>query len=45
VFFWLCAAHLVKSELLVPCVGLGNDDSGWALCVRLSLLVLFGHSV
>jgi hypothetical protein len=27
VFFWPCAIHLAKSELLVPCVELGNDDS------------------
>jgi hypothetical protein len=35
----------VKSGLLVPCVELGNDASGWSLCVEFPLLVLFGHSV
>jgi hypothetical protein len=25
---WTCVAHLEESELLLPCVQLGNDDSG-----------------
>jgi hypothetical protein len=35
----------VKSEMLVPCVELGNDDFRCALCVGLPLLVLFGYFV
>jgi hypothetical protein len=44
-FFWSCVARLLKSDLLVPCIELGNDDSGCALCVGLTLLVLFGFPV
>ena len=33
--------HLAELELLVPSVELSNDDSGWALCVGLSLFVHF----
>jgi hypothetical protein len=32
-FLWPCAGCLGKSELLVPCVELTNDDSKWGLCV------------
>jgi hypothetical protein len=33
VFPWPCAARLEESKLLVPCVELGNVDSGWGcLC-------------
>jgi hypothetical protein len=45
VSFWSCVARLAKSKLLIPYVELGNDDSRWALCVGLPLLVLFGLSV
>jgi hypothetical protein len=45
VFFWPCAARLVKSKLLVPFVELGNDDSRWTLFVGLPLFVLFEHSM
>jgi hypothetical protein len=45
VFFWPSVARLAKSELIIPCVELGNDDSGCALCVGLPLLVLFGLPV
>jgi hypothetical protein len=38
-FLWPCAARLGKSELLVHCVELGNDDSRWGLCVGLPLVV------
>jgi hypothetical protein len=31
-FLWPCAGRLGKSELLVPCVELSNDDSKWGLC-------------
>jgi hypothetical protein len=41
--FWSCVARLAESELLVPCVELDNNDTGWALCVGLPLHVLFGH--
>lgn len=37
--------RLAKSDLLVSCVELGNDASGWSLCVELPLVVLFGHYV
>jgi hypothetical protein len=46
VFFCPCAARLVKSEPLVPCIDLDNDHSGCALCVGLlPLLMLFGLPV
>jgi hypothetical protein len=40
-FLWSCTDRLEKSELLIPCVELGIDDSRWVLCVRLSLSRLF----
>jgi hypothetical protein len=44
-FLWPCAARLAESRLLITCVELDNDDSGWVLCVGLSFPGLFVHSV
>ena len=38
-------AHLAESELLVLCVVLDNDESGWVLYGGLPLFELFMHSV
>jgi hypothetical protein len=44
-FLWTCVTVLGESELLVPCVELDNDDSGWALCVGLLMSGLVVRSV
>jgi hypothetical protein len=40
-FIWPSVAHLAESELLVLCVEVSNEDSGWALYVGLPLSGLF----
>jgi hypothetical protein len=44
-FLCPCTTRLIESELLVTCGELNNDDSGWVLCVGLSLSRLFVRSV